>query len=75
MDNIDAIYGFVEVVCVGGEKIGQTRDRTWDTPDSRRARYRYTTQPVSGGIINSNSMVVALFVEVDRIMGPYEFRT
>jgi hypothetical protein len=41
---------------VGREKIGRTRDRTRDIPNSRRACYHYTTQPVCEGITNSNTI-------------------
>ena len=42
---------------VGREKEGRTRDRTRDSLvlGSRRAHCHYITQPVSGGIINSNT--------------------
>jgi hypothetical protein len=36
------------------EMVGQTGVRTWDFLNLVRVRYRYATQLVSGGIINSN---------------------
>ena len=46
----------VEVVrIVGREKIGPTGVRTRDSLNLVRARYRYATQPVVGGVINSNT--------------------
>jgi hypothetical protein len=38
---------------VGREKIGQTGVRTRDSLNLVRVLYRYATQPVVGGIINS----------------------
>jgi hypothetical protein len=45
---------------VGREKIGQTRARTRDSLNLVRVRYRYASQPVAGGIINSNKSNAAV---------------
>jgi hypothetical protein len=45
---------------VGREKIGQTGVRTWDSLNVVRVCYRYATQSVVGGIINSNTFQVEM---------------
>ena len=40
---------------VGRERKGQTRDQTWDYPITCRTLCHWATQPVCGGIINSNN--------------------
>jgi hypothetical protein len=54
---------------VGREKISQTGGRTRDSLNLVRVRYRYATQPVSGGIINSNSVMAVYRVDNDGILG------
>jgi hypothetical protein len=46
---------------VGREKIGQTGVRIWGSLNLVRVHYRYATQPMSGGIINSNTPLISFW--------------